>query len=72
MNIIAIIKAIGSVTVSLFPIIFPNQKFKPLRALFVAICILAAAYMNERFGTAGMEQAIDVTSQIVELTTEAD
>ena len=72
MNIIAIIKAIGSVAGSLFPIIFPNQKFRPDRAIFVAICIIVAAYMNERFGTAGMEQAIDVTSQIVELTTEAD
>ena len=72
MNIVAILKAIGSVTGSLFPVIFPNQKFKPVRAAFVIICIIAVAYMNERFGAAGMEQAIDISSQLIELTEEAE
>lgn len=71
MNIITVTKAIGSVVGSLFPVIFPNQEFKPKRLAAVVILFLVVLFAGEYFGFASVENALELTEQAIELTEEA-
>lgn len=71
MNPVTIAKAIGSVVGSLFPIIFPNQEFKPKRLIAVIVLFLLVLFAGEYFGFATVENALDLTGQALGMTEEA-
>lgn len=56
---------------SIFPVVFPKNEFKPKRAVFVFLMVIAMMFAIEYFGAATIDQAIDLTGDIVELTEEA-
>lgn len=55
---------------SLFPIIFPKNEFKPKRAAFVFFMVIVMMFAHDYFGAATIENAIELTGSIVELTEE--
>lgn len=55
---------------SLFPIIFPKNEFKPKRAAFVFVMVIVMMFAYDYFGAATIENAIDFTGSVVELTEE--
>lgn len=71
MNAVSIVRAIGSLVGSLFPVIFPNQEFKPKRLLAVVVLFLIVLFAGEYFGFASVENALQLTEQAIELTEEA-
>lgn len=56
---------------TLFPVIFPKNEFKPKRAAFVFVMFIAMLFAYDYFGAATIENAIELTGSIVELTEEA-
>ena len=64
------IKLIASLVGSLFPVIFPDQEFKPKRAGGVLVCFLVAVVAINWLGLEGTLQAIEVTEEFIELTEE--
>lgn len=56
---------------TLVPIIFPKNEFKPKRAAFVFLMIIAMMFAVDYFGAATIEQAIELTGDAVSLTEEA-
>lgn len=71
MNPIIIAKALGSIVGSLFPVIFPNQEFKPKRLIAVVVLFLVILFAGEYFGFATVENALDMVGQAIEYTEEA-
>lgn len=53
---------------SLFPIIFPKNEFKPNRAVFVFAMVIVMMFAHDYFGAATIENAIELTESVVELT----
>jgi len=70
MNPIMITKAIGSVVGSLFPVIFPNQEFKPKRLVAVIALFVIILLAGEYFGFASVENALDMVGAAIEYTEE--
>lgn len=56
---------------TLFPIVFPKNEFKPKRAAFVFVMVIVMMFAHDYFGAATIENAIELTGSIVELTEEA-
>lgn len=67
MKLAAILNFMGS----LVPYFFPDKEFRPMRALAVVIITFALMFAVEHFGLDTVEQAIELTEDVVELTEEA-
>lgn len=67
MSFVNIIRAIGS----LFPVIFPDQEFKPKRLLAVVVLFIMVLFAGEYFGFASVENALELTGEAIELTEES-
>lgn len=70
MNPIVIAKSIGSVVGSLFPVIFPNQEFKPKRLVAVIALFVIIILAGEYFGFSSVENALDMVGVAIEYTEE--
>ncbi|CAH9012450.1 putative TMhelix containing protein [Vibrio phage 199E37-1] len=55
---------------TLFPIVFPKNEFKPKRAAFVFVMVIVMMFAHDYFGAATIENAIELTGSVVELTEE--
>lgn len=55
---------------TLLPIVFPKNEFKPKRAAFVFLMVVVMMFAHDYFGAATIENAIDLTGGIIELTEE--
>ena len=67
MKLAAILNFMGS----LVPYFFPDKEFRPVRALAVILITFGLMFAVEHFGLDTVEQAIDLTEDVVELAEEA-
>ena len=66
MNPLLLIKSLGS----LVPILFPNQEFKPKRAIGAILAIVIAITAHSFLGEDAIEDVLETAEQIIELTEE--
>lgn len=64
------ISAITGVIGTLFPIIFPEQEFKPKRAIGVLVAIGIAWGMVATLGVEDSIEVLEVAEEVIELTEE--
>tara|TARA_R110000851_G_scaffold10998_1_gene38949 strand:+ start:835 stop:1032 length:198 start_codon:yes stop_codon:yes gene_type:complete len=55
---------------TLLPLVFPNQKFKPLRLGAVVVCFVIAVGSVEYMGVENTLKALEVAEDLIELTEE--
>ena len=55
----AVFKVMESFVGSLLPVVMKKHPFKPLRAILTFFVVAALCYLNDYFGFAAVENAID-------------